>query len=512
MIKNIFIVYLSLILLFPFMHATALPGNAELVLEDIQIEPSYPKKGELVKITGDVYNAGLVDTDSLASIITAAFFVDEKLVYINEIDNIKPGIKNKIKISSDLIWNAEPGSHKIKIILDYHDTLNDQYDSPIDNVVEKTLFIELLKSTKILFDISPQYFIQGTRIPKITISLLDSDSNEPLSNKKIILNFNDRISTLTTDKEGIISFSSSVNSLGTTTIGAYFGGDIQYSSANASSTIYSLPKETTSIMIMQILDVKNQHDFEENIFDIVIFQDSYDNPIKKIQPHSTNLFNSKTFWVSLPPEHDYFAEVYMDGRLFFVTDKELLKENTVVKKELEIPETAKIKFRVIDEENRPVIGALVQNWIYSSPTTNGFTDWLDVLPTTFGDPYVANVVLSDQRIVKSAPFLLFSGEQKIIDIVITETNYVIPSWIKNNAGWWADGSIDDSSFIRGIQHLIEQGIIIIPPTAQGLNSDSDEIPGWIKNNAGWWADGSIDDSSFIRGIQHLIEQGIMKIL
>ena len=29
----------------------------------------------------------------------------------------------------------------------------------------------------------------------------------------------------------------------------------------------------------------------------------------------------------------------------------------------------------------------------------------------------------------------------------------IPSWIKNTAGWWADGQIDDSSFLQGIQYL-----------------------------------------------------------
>ena len=37
----------------------------------------------------------------------------------------------------------------------------------------------------------------------------------------------------------------------------------------------------------------------------------------------------------------------------------------------------------------------------------------------------------------------------------------VPSWIKNNAGWWADGQIDDSSFVLGIQWLISNGIIII---------------------------------------------------
>jgi len=49
----------------------------------------------------------------------------------------------------------------------------------------------------------------------------------------------------------------------------------------------------------------------------------------------------------------------------------------------------------------------------------------------------------------------------------------------------------------------------IPPTAQGTGTG--EIPGWIKNNAGWWADGLITDNDFVQGIQFLIENGIMKI-
>jgi len=28
---------------------------------------------------------------------------------------------------------------------------------------------------------------------------------------------------------------------------------------------------------------------------------------------------------------------------------------------------------------------------------------------------------------------------------------IIPTWIKNNAEWWAAGAIDDESFIQGIQ-------------------------------------------------------------
>ncbi len=87
----------------------------------------------------------------------------------------------------------------------------------------------------------------------------------------------------------------------------------------------------------------------------------------------------------------------------------------------------------------------------------------------------------------------------------------IPDWIKNNAAWWANGDIDDTSFVQGIQYLIKEGIMKIPPTTQGAGSGGNEIPDWIKNNAAWWANGDIDDTSFVQGIQYLIKEGIMKI-
>jgi len=86
----------------------------------------------------------------------------------------------------------------------------------------------------------------------------------------------------------------------------------------------------------------------------------------------------------------------------------------------------------------------------------------------------------------------------------------IPTWIKNNAGWWAEGRIGDSDFVSGIQFLITEGIMTIPPTESGSGS-SQPIPAWIKNNAGWWADGSIGDKDFVQGIQFLITEGIMQI-
>ena len=104
--------------------------------------------------------------------------------------------------------------------------------------------------------------------------------------------------------------------------------------------------------------------------------------------------------------------------------------------------------------------------------------------------------------------IILSG---IVSIPNVFADDVIPAWIKNNAGWWADGQIDDSSFVSGIQWLISNDVMTIPPTEQGTSYGSNVIPAWIKNNAGWWANGKIPDSSFISGLQWLISNGIMKV-
>ena len=107
--KNLFILSFFLIVLFQFIDANASPRNAELVLDNIQIEPQFPTEGESIVITGDVYNAGIESTNSFASIITVAYFVDGQLAYINEIGDVDPGIQNKIKISSIPLWDAKSG-------------------------------------------------------------------------------------------------------------------------------------------------------------------------------------------------------------------------------------------------------------------------------------------------------------------------------------------------------------------------------------------------------------------
>ncbi len=178
-------------------------------------------------------------------------------------------------------------------------------------------------------------------------------------------------------------------------------------------------------------------------------------------------------------------------------------------------------FLAVDDEMKPIRSIAQEegrNFLFS-PSGQTLIDFI-----VNEDPGTARYVvwvygLAPEGIVPSTPddFLLievpiFPPKDGVTPPQPDDTpTTAIPDWIKNNAGWWADGQIDDNSFVQGIQFLIKEGIMKIPPTTQGSGSGSNEIPDWIKNNAGWWADGQIDDDSFVQGLQFLIKEGIMKI-
>ena len=89
----------------------------------------------------------------------------------------------------------------------------------------------------------------------------------------------------------------------------------------------------------------------------------------------------------------------------------------------------------------------------------------------------------------------------------------IPGWLKTHAGWWAEGMINDETYLLGIEYLVKEGIIVMPQTG-AYDSDflsPQAVPAWIKNNAGWWAGGQIDDITYVSGIQYLVNVGIIKV-
>ena len=89
----------------------------------------------------------------------------------------------------------------------------------------------------------------------------------------------------------------------------------------------------------------------------------------------------------------------------------------------------------------------------------------------------------------------------------------IPGWIKNVAGWWANGEISENEFLTGIEYLINNNIISLGSMPCGTlgTSPTEFVPDWIKNNAMWWSEDLIEDIDFINGIEYLIKIRIISI-
>ena len=106
---------------------------------------------------------------------------------------------------------------------------------------------------------------------------------------------------------------------------------------------------------------------------------------------------------------------------------------------------------------------------------------------------------------------LIEKQKNSNDFIILEQSS-IPSWIKLNAYWWADGVISDAEFLSGIEYLLDENIIQVSIISPSYDGEIDKkIPSWIKNRASWWADGVISDAEFLSGIEYMLERGILVV-
>lgn len=96
------------------------------------------------------------------------------------------------------------------------------------------------------------------------------------------------------------------------------------------------------------------------------------------------------------------------------------------------------------------------------------------------------------------------------DELFQVSKYLVPEWIKNNAGWWSSNQISDSEFIRGIENLVEKNIIVIPDSVKS-QSIKQNVPVWIKNTAKWWSQDIVSDDEFVAALEFLVKNGIIRI-
>ncbi len=132
-----------------------------------------------------------------------------------------------------------------------------------------------------------------------------------------------------------------------------------------------------------------------------------------------------------------------------------------------------------------------------------------IIPTASGS-YRAIILLNHNSPVGTYSINLEYQGKLIGTTSFTVSLHEIPSWIKNNAGWWSSNMVSDNEFFNGMEHLIQEGIIEIPETKK-YNISETALPDWIKNNAKWWSDDLISDDEFISALQFLVKKGIIRI-
>ena len=107
---------------------------------------------------------------------------------------------------------------------------------------------------------------------------------------------------------------------------------------------------------------------------------------------------------------------------------------------------------------------------YSGMMNTTFTDKLTILRSytdhTFEEIIPLNLDWNEgtydleckhhSKHLASFSFDIIHGESSYSDEPIKSK---VPTWIKNNAGWWADDTIDESTFLNGLEYLVQNGII-----------------------------------------------------
>ena len=88
---------------------------------------------------------------------------------------------------------------------------------------------------------------------------------------------------------------------------------------------------------------------------------------------------------------------------------------------------------------------------------------------------------------------------------------VVPAQTKASAGWWADGRVSDEAFVRGIEYVIQNGVVQVSQADRGADGRSPAMPQRVKAGAKRWADGRVSDEAFVRGIGLLVSTGIIRV-
>ena len=340
-------------------------NSADLILNDIWIEPENPKRGEAVTVHGSVYNAGVVPSEEVSNVVTIGYIVNGELLEIAVLENVLPGLKNGVEISSGPIFDAYLGNPIITVIINYHDTLSHIRDNPGNNIVQKMFQIgtdvQFITDSKIY-----QQYNEKTGNQEISIVGEVTDIfQEETRNQEIIIDIegHKKITTIT-DSMGVFSFEIDI---------PYKDKMVKVTShmeqtlLPTSQLIYPLKlNHDQSAIVLENISASKDNIFNYSTLTIVLFQDTYENLFKKISLNELEPEKIESlFPVIVPGNHEYIAEIYIEGKILDAFSMNI-ENGEIIKKEIEISESAQLQFRITNEFGEPQKNVQVDNWVYST--------------------------------------------------------------------------------------------------------------------------------------------------
>ncbi len=101
----------------------------------------------------------------------------------------------------------------------------------------------------------------------------------------------------------------------------------------------------------------------------------------------------------------------------------------------------------------------------------------------------------------------YSGSNATTSFQLVDTgDIVIPPQFKEVVSSWVQNQTSNKLFGENIFYLVNSGIIKI----DGYHDQNmTSIPSWFKNDALWWSNGSISDNDFGHAVKYLLESKIM---
>ncbi len=128
------------------------------------------------------------------------------------------------------------------------------------------------------------------------------------------------------------------------------------------------------------------------------------------------------------------------------------------------------------------------------------------------EQYVQKLEKQIAELTQSEPTPQLEPILPIVDDLFDPTNkneHQNSPTIMKIAERWSMGKISDKIYLEQHQDLIDSGFIPSFPESARDDNTNEPIPSWIKNNAGWYAENIIHSYDYYQGLTYLYKTGFL---